>query len=547
MLRGSVTALAVLLVWAVLVLPERLVHLTPTTFLRIPVEVLVLVGLALLLPPHRLRTVAAVVGVLLGLLAVVRLLDLGFRQALHRPFNPVADWKLLGPGVDTLRESLGEGRADAAVVGAAVLVVALPVVVTLSVMRICRTAAYRRTAAARMGGSLAVLWLVAVLLGTQVAPGVPFASRGAAHLAADQARAAVRNVGDLSEFRAQLAADDPWEEVPGQDLLTDLRGKDVVVAFVESYGRVAVEGSPFSPEIRELLDDGTTTLQAAGFSSRSAFLTSPTFAGISWLAHATFHSGLWVDSQQRHDQLLTSDRFTLPAAFARAGWRTVVDVPSNRDPWPEGRAFYGFDTDYDRHDVGYQGPTFSFAAMPDQYTLAAFERLEMAPGHAPVMAEIDLVSSHEPWTPLPRLLDWDALGDGSVFDRMPADGPAPSELLGDTGRVREAYARSIEYALSSLVSYVTAFHDQDDDFVLVLVGDHQPAEVVTGPEATHDVPITIITGDPAVMAQTSDWAWDEGMLPGPDAPVWRMDALRDRFLSAFGPSPGDASAAVAPR
>ena len=77
-------------------------------------------------------------------------------------------------------------------------------------------------------------------------------------------------------------------------------------------------GPSFAPDIRALLEAGTESLGDAGFSSRSAFLTSSTFGGISWLAHATLHSGLWVDSQQRHDQLLLSDRFTL-ARGVRAG------------------------------------------------------------------------------------------------------------------------------------------------------------------------------------------------------------------------------------
>jgi hypothetical protein len=39
------------------------------------------------------------------------------------------------------------------------------------------------------------------------------------------------------------------------------------------------------------------------------------------------------------------------------------------------------------------------------------------------------------------------------------------------------------------------------------------------------------------------------MLPGPDAPVWRMDAFRDRLLGAFGPSPspGATTGLSAPR
>jgi hypothetical protein len=83
--------------------------------------------------------------------------------------------------------------------------------------------------------------------------------------------------------------------------------------------------------------------------------------------------------------------------------------------------------------------------------------------------------------------------------------------------------------------------------VLVLLGDHQPASIVTGPAASHDVPITILSRDTAVMDRTSSWGWVDGMLPDPDAPVWRMDAFRDRFLTAFGPSPGEAATVAAPR
>ena len=122
--------------------------------------------------------------------------------------------------------------------------------------------------------------------------------------------------------------------------MSGLRGKDVIVAFVESYGQVAVRGTSFSPGVDRVLTAGAQTLDGAGFGSRSAFLTSPTFGGISWLAHSTLQSGLWIDSQQRYDELVASDRYTLSDAFNQAGWRTVSDVPSDVGVWPEGRSFY---------------------------------------------------------------------------------------------------------------------------------------------------------------------------------------------------------------
>ena len=173
--------------------------------------------------------------------------------------------------------------------------------------------------------------------------------------------------------------------------------------FVESYGQVAVQGSFYSPQIDAILKSGTAELQAAGFSSKSAFMTSPTFGGISWLAHSTLQTGLWVNNVQRYAQLMPSSRFTLSDAFNKAGWRTVADVPSNEKNWPEGKTFYHYDQIYNQYNVGYTGPHFSYAKVPDQYTLAKFQQLELAQPHSPVMAEIDLVSSHTPWAPLPHL------------------------------------------------------------------------------------------------------------------------------------------------
>ena len=319
---------------------------------------------------------------------------------------------------------------------------------------------------------------------------------------------------------------------PRGDLLRGLRGKDVIFAFVESFGSVAVEGSAFSPQVDAVLDAGTRQLAAAGFCARSAFLRSPTFGGISWLAHSTLQSGLWVDSQQRYDQLVRSDRFTLSDAFRRAGWRTVGDVPSNAGKWPEGTSFYHYDQLYNAHNVGYSGPRFSYAAMPDQYILSAFQHRELdKPGRAPIMAEIDLVSSHTPWAPLPHLVPWNRVGDGSVFDAMAADGASPNVVWRNADHVKAAYGQSIRYSLASLVSFVQTFHD--NNLVLVILGDHQPASIVSGPGASHDVPIMIVAHDPAVLRRISSWGWDEGMLPARHAPVWPMSAFRDRFLTAY--------------
>lgn len=539
----AVTVLAGALVWLALVAPDGAGPLSPRDFARIPLEGLLVLTLALVLPPRARRGMALLSGLLLGLLTIVRLLDAVFFAALGRPFSPVADWAYLGSGVGLLASSVGRLGAALSVLAAVAIGVALLVLMPLAVVRLTQLIDRHRPTSARVLTALGVAWLLCTVLGVELVPGAPVAATGDARLVytkVTQARADAR-----AQRAFALAAElDPLRSTRDADLLTGLRGKDVIVAFVESYGRVAVQGSPFSASVASTLDAGTSRLGKAGFSSRSAFLTSPTFGGISWLAHSTLQSGLWVDSQRRYDDLMATDRATLSATFKRAGWRTVGDVPSNRQDWPDGTSFYRYDTVYDARNVGYAGPGFSYASMPDQYVLSAFQRLELdKPGHRPVMAEIDLVSSHTPWTPLPHLLDWGDVGNGSVFSAMDG-GPPPQVVWRDPDQVRAAYAKSIEYSLSTLISFVLTCHDSND-LVLVVLGDHQPATVVSGPGASHDVPITVIARDPAVMSRISGWGWQDGLRPHPDAPVWRMDAFRDRFLTAFGPPPPPATPARA--
>jgi hypothetical protein len=228
---------------------------------------------------------------------------------------------------------------------------------------------------------------------------------------------------------------------------------------------------------------------------------------------------------------------TLTRAFKRAGWRAVGAMPGNRRAWPEGSSFYHYDAVYDRRNLGYRGPAFGLPPMPDQYTLLVLQRRELAKRHRPpLFAEVDLISSHAPWTRIPQLISWDDVGDGSIFDRIPAEESTQAGLFGDAERARAAYGHSIEYSMRTIFSFVRRYGD--DDLVMVVLGDHQPATLVTGhDDPSHDVPISVIAHDPKVIKRIAGWSWQDGMLPSRSAPVWPMAAFRDRFLTAFGPSP----------
>ncbi|KES04054.1 sulfatase [Streptomyces toyocaensis] len=526
------TVLAGVLVLVALLLPNRVERLEPVEFLRLPAEGILLAALLLALPPRFRRITAVVVGLLLGLVTVLKVVDMGFYQVLARPFDLVLDWILLDDAADFVRESFGRGGQVLAVIGVIGLFLAVLVLMTLATVRLTGLMVRHRPVATRTTLVLGVVWITCVTLGVQNS-GVPVAARSNADLLGNRVEQVRAGLRDARVFEKQAAVD-AFAKTPPDQLLTGLRGKDVLFTFIESYGRVAIDDPAMAEPVDAALKDGTRRLQEAGFASRSGWLTSPVTGAGSWLAHSTFLSGLWIKNQQRYRSLTTSDRMTLTNYFRRTGdWRTVGIVPGVRRAWPEGR-FFGLDHIYDSEHLGYRGPYFSWTPVPDQFSLEAFERLEHGrKEREPIMAEIILASSHNPWSPIARVIDWDDLGDGSVFHGIKKEGTDPKEVWKDPDRVRTEYRRAIEYSLRSLTEWVERYGDENT--VLVFLGDHQPVPTVTAGDTGKDVPVTIVAKDPKVLDRVADWGWTDGLKPAPDAPRWGMDKFRDRFMTAYGP------------
>jgi len=528
----TLTAVAGLLLFAALIFPNIVSRLTPIGFLRIPVEGAFLIAL-LLLPGRPRRVLGVVVGVLLGLLVIEKCLDMGFFSELNRPFDPVLDWVLFDDAYSFVVDSYGRAAAIGAVAAILLLVGAILALTTWSVLRVGALIGRHQKRSLITAGAVAVAWAATFALGASFTGAVPIAARSTATYAWDRAHQARAGLQDSTAFAKEVQVD-AFKTTPPAQMLTALRGKDVIFSFVESYGRSAVEHPQLAPLIDPVLDRGAAQLKAAGWSSRSGWLTSPTFGGGSWLAHSTFESGLWINNEQRYRNLVASDRLTLTRAFHGADYRTVSVMPGATRAWPEGK-FYGYDAVWDSRNLGYQGPKFSWAPMPDQYTLKQLNTVEYKKANRkPLMVEMPLVSSHTPWAPLPTYLDdWDSIGDGSVYASMQADGKKPKALWADPKQVRPEYGKSIVYSVTSLVNWVLKYGDPN--LVLVFLGDHQPSPIASGAGASHDVPISIVARDPAVFDRIAGWQWADGLHPHGDTPVWPMNAFRDKFFTAFGP------------
>jgi hypothetical protein len=249
--------------------------------------------------------------------------------------------------------------------------------------------------------------------------------------------------------------------------------------------------------------------------------------GQSWLSHATLLSGLWVDGQVRYDRLMLSRHPSLNRLFRDAGWRTGAAMPAITLDWPEG-AWYGYDVTLDAEGLAYKGQPFEWVTMPDQYTWTALDRVLR--GEGPAMIEVALITSHAPWTPLPHILPWEAVGDGSVFDGTKREGDTPREVWADRARVRQQYALSLDYALEIMGQYVAR---QGDGALFVVVGDHQPATLLTGQDAPPDVPVHVISDDPRLLDRLPPELFGPGLVPDPARPTLPMQDFRAILTTVY--------------
>ncbi|MFE5599593.1 CDP-alcohol phosphatidyltransferase [Streptomyces coelicoflavus] len=528
------TCLSAILVLGALLLPNTFVALEPNRFARIPGEAVVAAVLLLCLPRVPRLVAATLFGTALGALTVLNLLDMGFTEYLGRSFNLVLDWGLLDDAQSFVADSMGGAAATWAALGAVALALLLLVLMALAAVRLGELLAAHRERAARGALLTATVWMTCAALGVQTF-GVPVATTSASKAAEAQAHRVVDTLRDEAAFAKEAKAD-RFGATPGAQLVPDLRGKDMIFTFIESYGRSALEDPVMAPGVGRTLDASTEALAKAGFHARSGWLTSATYGGSSWLGHSTFLSGLWVDNQQRYRTVTAGDHLTLTEAFRKTGdWDTVGIMPGVQKAWPEAD-WYGLDKVYDAFDMGYRGPKFSWSTMPDQYALEAFQRLEHGRERdKPLMAEVILTSSHQPWAPIPRMVGWDEVGDGSVYDGIEASGVKASDIITDSARSKEEYGKSIEYSVTSLTQWLERYGT--DDTVLVFLGDHQPLARVSGNGASRDVPVSVVAKDPKVLDAIDAWHWTDGLEPAKDAPVWKMSSFRDRFLTAYGSTP----------
>jgi hypothetical protein len=299
-------------------------------------------------------------------------------------------------------------------------------------------------------------------------------------------------LADLRAFE-RAAANDPFAD---RDDLLDGIDRDVLIVFVESYGRASLDTPLYAATHRATLNAAEEAPRRARAVDALGLLRAPTRGGQSWLSHATFANGLWIANQTSYGAALASDRRTLFHIASDAGFRTAAVMPQITLDWPES-ARMGFETVLAAGDLGYAGLPFNWVTMPDQFTFAALDRLlRTASDDRPLFVQVALGSSHAPWVPVPQLVPWDEIGDGTCSTPWRSRAIRPSVVWRDRDRVRDQYRQAVDYALSVVFDYA-ARHAADPPLIFV-VGDHQAAGFVALDDRP-DVPIHVIGPDALVV------------------------------------------------
>jgi phosphatidylglycerophosphate synthase len=341
-------------------------------------------------------------------------------------------------------------------------------------------------------------------------------------------------------FMAQVArvadavSGQPNREVPASPPMhssfSALAGSDVLLVFIESYGSTTYDRPEFERALRPARERLEAAIQDTGRGVVSAYVSSPTFGGGSVLAHLSLMSGIEVRDQDHYALLMTQNRPTLVSLFRGAGYRAVAVMPGLRENWPEG-AFYGFDKIYGADGLDYHGPAFGWWRIPDQFSLAALDSRELQPRpRKPVFVFFPTVSTHMPFEPTPPLQsDWRRVLSPQPFDAEPLRRSlTQTPIWTDMGK---AYLSSVQYFLDTLSSYLRA--RPDSKFVLIILGDHQPAANVSGEGASWDVPVHVIASQPSILQALQADGFRPGLTPVRPA-AGKMSALGPWSLAAFG-------------
>ena len=329
---------------------------------------------------------------------------------------------------------------------------------------------------------------------------------------------------------------------------------DLELLIIESYGKVVHTAPQMQDRWRALLDDLEPELTQQGWYMASGWARASVSGGRSWISDASTLSGIQIryESVWSHVQPHISQLTHLPGWLDQHGYETLVCRPKDRARMGLAlRNDFGWRHTVFADDLDYRGPSFGWGGIPDQFSLGHVYEAVLPTLSPPRMVFFHGVSSHGPWKEPPPLVDdWRTLSSNESGGAIAELGfESSTNILKIQARrygkksknIRRArrlkypeYARSyldvVEYTFRSMVATLP-LHPGDNDRIVVIYGDHQPA--LLPPEGDFGVPVHILSTDKAWLAPFEAEGFTPGLHPsdqGVDFPLYALYPALARTL-----------------
>jgi hypothetical protein len=121
-----------------------------------------------------------------------------------------------------------------------------------------------------------------------------------------------------------------------------------------------------------------------------------------------------------------------------------------------------------------------------------------------------------------------------VLSDQPYDEPDVKRAWGEVPDWTDfgpSYVRALSYFYRSIGGYLRMRADRD--FVVILIGDHQPPAAVTGEGTSWEVPVHVVASRGDVLERLRSRGFRSGLIPQHPA-MARMHQLVPVLLDAFG-------------
>lgn len=319
---------------------------------------------------------------------------------------------------------------------------------------------------------------------------------------------------------------------------------DVEVHIVESYGRMMD-----SEELREGWVQALVGLEArlgqAGWTTMSAFSTSPVSGGRSWIADASLLLGLQLQHQSEYERVIEQVEGLphMPGWFAERGYSTVVMRPKDRvRPGVGLRNDFGWQHTVFFEDLDYSGAAWGWGVVPDQYSLGWLreELWSQLPG--PRLLFFHMVGSHAPWNDVPPVLEqWRDFDDGS------AEAPEDEELSlkrvsrrykrekrTRAGAIGKLALRGEDFRAAVLTDLEVLTRDlempRQRPAVVLILGDHQPPLLSRSQD--FDVVVHVLATDPSLIEGFAEQGFQPGLVPSGE-PVVPLEGLYPLLVTSL--------------